>query len=157
MNLYNLLEELNIKYDEITHNPIYTIDDAIREDIPSKIDGEECKNLFLKDRDKNYYLVLLTCDKKANLKELAEYLNTSKLSFAESEELYDILKLEKGNVTPLGIINDINNKVLILIDEYFINKKILVHPNVNTKTLAIEYADLIKIIEYLQHNYKIIK
>lgn len=155
MDIYKLLEELNIEYDEIEHNPVFTIEDALKEDIPSKIKGEECKNLFLCDRDKNYYLVLLEADKRTDLKELAHFLHTSKLSFARLEELKNILNLEPGSITPLGIINDYNNKVTLIIDGYFQGKRILVHPNINTKTMALEYVDLLRVVEFLNHECKI--
>lgn len=75
----------------------------------------------------------------------------------KEEELNEILKLTKGSVTPLGIINDKDNLVTILLDKDLIDKRILVHPNVNTKTISLEYKDLIKIIEYANHNYIIIE
>lgn len=157
MKLYELLNELNIEYEEIEHNPVYTIEEALKEDIPSRINGEECKNLFLCDREKNYYLVLLKHDKRADLRGMSEYLNSSKLSFASQEELKALLNLEPGSVTPLGIINDHDNKVVILIDEYFDGKRILVHPNINTKTMSLKYDDLIKIIVSVNHSYIKIK
>ena len=112
MDIYDTLNKLNIKYEEIEHEPVYT-----------------------------------------NIKEIANKVNTSHLSFASPEELKNILDLEPGSVTPLGIINDKNNKVTILIDSELKTKKILCHPNTNTKTVSIEFNDLIKFIEYEKHKY----
>lgn len=75
----------------------------------------------------------------------------------KEEELNEILKLTKGSVTPLGIINDKDNLVTILLDKDIIDKRILALPFVNTKTISLEYKDLIKIIEYTNHNYIIIE
>lgn len=108
------------------------------------------------DKKGKYTLVVLEDSKKANIRELAKLSNTNHLSFANEEELKNILKLEKGNVTPLGIINDIDNKALILIDKNLENKKLLVHPNTNTKTISIKYDDLIKFTEYENHKYILI-
>lgn len=155
MNIYNLLKELNIEYEEISHKAVFTIEKALRENISSKIKGEECKNLFLKSKT-NYYLVLLKSYKKANLKEIAKITSSSKLTFASIEELKNILNLSVGSVTPLGIINDIENKVTLLLDEDLKNKKILVHPNKNTKTIVLKFEDLLKIIEHFNHKYIII-
>ena len=69
----------------------------------------------------------------------------------------EVLSLESGSVTPMGIINDQENKVLIVIGEELVDKKLLVHPNVNTKTMSLHYKDLIKYIEYLNHEYIIMK
>ena len=68
-------------------------------------------------------------------------------------ELKSILGLDKGGVTPLGIINDNNNLVTIIIDSNLKNKVLLMHPEVNTKTLSISYQDLLKYIKYLNHDY----
>ena len=77
--------------------------------------------------------------------------------FGKEEELNKILKLTKGSVTPLGIINDKDNLVTILLDKDLIDKRIQTLPFVNTKTISLEYKDLIKIIEYTNHNYIIIE
>ena len=103
MEIEKILNELNIKYEEITHEPLYTVQDA--KIIKGKIKGLGCKNLFLKDK-KHYYLLILREDKRANLKELANFLNTKHLTFATIFELKSILNLEKGSVTPFGILYD---------------------------------------------------
>ncbi len=152
MDIYNILNELNIKYEQIEHKPVFTIEEALEENIPDKINGVECKNLFVKNKD-NYYLIFMEASKRANLKELAKLLNKSKLSFSNEKELKEILKLNIGSVTPIGIINDKNNLVVLLIDRDLKGKKVLVHPNTNTKTMSIEYEDLIRFIEYTNHKY----
>ena len=64
-----------------------------------------------------------------------------------------ILKLEKGSVTPFGILNDTDNKVLLVIDKELKDKRLLFHPNINTKTISVTYDNLIKFIKYEGHNY----
>ena len=63
------------------------------------------------------------------------------------------MNLTKGSVTPLGIINDKNNLITIIIDEELTNKKLLIHPLINTYTISIKYEDLIKFIEHEKHKY----
>lgn len=155
MNLYETLDYLNIDYKEIEHKKVMTVEEA--KHIESMIDGIGSKNLFLTDKKDKYVLVLIHEDKQANIKKIGELIGIKHLSFAKPEELMDILGLEIGSVTPMGIINDTSNKVLLVIDESLIGKKLLVHPNINTKTISIEYNDLIKYIEYLNHEYIIIK
>lgn len=145
-----ILQKLNIKYEEVEHKPVFTSLEA--QFIKEKIKGVGVKNLFIKD-SKNFYIVLQVDDKKANLKEIQQVLNSGHLSFGNEEELESILKLKRGYVTPLGIINDKNNLVTIVIDKDLKNKTLLVHPNINTKTISIEYEDLIKFINYLNHKY----
>ena len=150
--VYDVLKILNIEYEEIEHKAVYTIEEALEENIPSKINGIECKNLFVKNKNR-YYLIFIESSKRANLKELSNLLNESKLSFASIEELKSILSLDMGSVTPMGIINDKDNMVTLVIDKDLKNNRVLVHPNVNTKTISIYYDDLIKYIEYLNHKY----
>ncbi len=152
MNIYDILNQLNISYEEVNHKAIYSYEDALKENIASKIDGVECKNLFVKNKTK-YYLIFIEANKKADLKALSTKVEDSRLVFASEEELKNILNLEVGSVTPLGIINDKNNLVTILLDKELIGQKVLLHPNVNTKTISITLEDLIKFIENRNHSY----
>ncbi len=151
MDIYQVLEKLNISYQEQVHKALYTVEDAKNENIT--LPGKGCKNLFLKDKHKNYYLVVLEEDKRANLKELEKKLNTKNLSFASAGDLYNYLKLEPGSVTPLGIINDTYSKIVLILDKDLQGNSLLFHPNVNTKTICITYLDLIKFINYTNHKY----
>lgn len=150
MEPYETLNKLNIKYKEIIHKPVFTSNEA--EFTKKLIKGIGVKNLFLKSSKKEYYLVLTPDNKKVDLKALSKLIN-SHLSFAKETELQDILKLERGSVTPIGLINDIKHEVIVLIDKDLKDKLILVHPLVNTKTISIEMKDLIKLIEYLKNEY----
>lgn len=152
MDIYEVLKELDIVYEEVSHKAIYSYEDALKENIASRIDGIECKNLFVKSKTK-YYLIFIEANKKADLKALSIKVEDSRLVFASEEELRNILNLEVGSVTPLGIINDKNNLVTILLDKELIGKKVLLHPNMNTKTISITLEDLIKFIESNHHNY----
>lgn len=150
MEPYETLNKLNIKYKEIEHIPVFTSNEA--EFTKKLIKGIGVKNLFLKSSKNDYYLVLTPDTKKVDLKALSKLIN-SHLSFAKETELQDILKLESGSVTPIGLINDINHQVKVLIDKNLKDNLILVHPLVNTKTISIEMKDLIKLIEYLKNEY----
>ena len=151
MNLYEILDKLNIKYEEVEHEAVFTAEQA--QFIKVEIEGIGYKNLFLTDKKGKYFLVLMEDNKKANIKEIAKITGASHLSFASKDELEKILLLKQGSVTPLGIINDIENKVILVIEKELKDKKILVHPNTNTKTIAINYNDLIKFIEFGKHKY----
>lgn len=151
MNLYDILKKLDIEFEEIEHEPVFTIEQA--QTIKNRIKGTGCKNLFLTDKRGNYILAILEENKKANIKQIEKLVNTSHLSFAKTTELKDILQLEQGSVTPFGIINDIDNKVVLAIDIDLKDKQLLFHPNINTKTISITYDDLIKFIKFEKHNY----
>ncbi len=152
MNIYDILKELDIRYEEIEHKAIYTAEEALQENIANRIDGIGCKNLFVKSKNK-YYLIFIKAEKRAELKLVAELLNETRLSFASEKELKDILNLTIGSVTPFGLVNDRENLVTLLIDKELENQKVLVHPNVNTKTVSIQLSDLIKLVEHIKHQY----
>lgn len=152
MNIYDILKELDIRYEEIEHKAIYTAEEALQENIANRIDGIGCKNLFVKSKNK-YYLIFIKAEKRAELKLVAELLNETRLSFASEKELKDILDLTVGSVTPFGLVNDRENLVTLLIDKELENQKVLVHPNVNTKTVSIQLSDLIKLVEHIKHQY----
>lgn len=151
MNIYDVLDKLSISYEEITHDAVKTVKEA--KEIENMIDGVPVKNLFLTDNENSYYLIMLEAHKRADLKKITRLVNKKHLSFASVNDLKDILKLDPGSVTPLGIINDRDNKVKIVIDKDLVKKKILVHPNVNIKTISINFDVLIMFIKYENHDY----
>lgn len=140
------LDELNIRYKLVDHPPVYTIE--AMEELSLEENGHIVKNLFLKNSNgKTHYLVILAGDKKADLKSIRSQINSSALSFASEERLAKYLGLLKGAVTPLGIINNEDHCVNIIIDEDLKNQDIIgLHPNVNTATVFISYQDMIKYI-----------
>lgn len=150
MDVYELLNELKIDFQEVEHPAVFTVKEA--QLIERQLDGVGCKNLFLKYKDK-YFVYVLRDNKRADLKELADFLGVNYLKFGKEEELYELLGLRRGSVTPLGIINDKDNKVKLVFDKEIENETILCHPNVNTKTISIKYSDLVMLIENQQHSY----
>lgn len=147
--VFKTLKKLNVEYKVINHEPVFTVKNAQK--IKENISGVGCKNLFLKNK-KGYYLLIAEDQTKIDLKNLSQKLN-GHLSFGSEEELKRILKLSKGSVSPFGIINDKNHVVTILIDERLKQKRLLFHPNINTKTISIMQQDLIKFIEFEGNNY----
>lgn len=151
--VYEVLENLNIKYTRYEHEPVFTVEQAKK--IDGSIPGAKCKNLFLKNsKGDKYYLYILNEDKRADLKTLSKQIESTRLSFASEEELYEYLKLTPGSVTPFGIVNDSESKVIVLIDKELISEEIIAfHPNVNTATISISYEDLEKFIRYEKNSF----
>jgi len=156
MELYNILDELNIDYREKEHKPVLTMDDAIGLDIYDDFPGTNMKNLFLSNHKGKYFLVLIVGEKRADIKAIANGIGQPRLSFAKDEVLEEILGVVSGSVTPLGIINDTENKVTVCIDKDLIGKRLYMHPCTNTKTMTMESEDLIKFIKHLGHEYILI-
>lgn len=148
--IYDELKRLNIKYEAVEHEPVFTMEDMDRLGLPQK--GTLCKNLFLRDsKGKRHFLV--TCDekKKVDLKSLARQLGTNGLSFASEDRLDKYLGLKQGSVTPFGLINDTGHAVEFFIDRDLTRCKSLgIHPLENTATVFLSYKDLDKFLWELE-------
>lgn len=142
--IYEYLKEKNICFEITNHKAVYNMQELSLLDLPYK--DNDAKNIFLCDDKKNYYLITLKGDKRVDLKQFRKNNNTRHLSFAKESELFDILGLTPGSVTPLGILNDENKKVVVFIDKA-IKGIVGVHPNDNTATIWIKIEDLINIIK----------
>lgn len=153
MDIYKFLTQLGIDYQKINHQSVSTVEEAMF--INEQIDGVACKNLFLKSSDKQFFIYMMTVEKRADFKYIAKQIGSKRLSFASDEELVELLKLIPGSVTPLGIIND-NKRVKILIDRELRAQRLLIHPNINTATISITYDDLLLFINACGNEYLII-
>lgn len=143
----DMLNNLKIEYELIEHPVVKTMAEmsALGIDNPDEI----VKNLFLcDDKKKRFFLISVATDKSINLKNLRDTLASRPLSFVSEEKLNVMLDLERGAVTPLGILNDTEHKVEVVFDNKIKSfKKIGVHPNDNTATVFISPLDLEKIIK----------
>ena len=116
--------------------------------IRDRIVGAHSKNLLLKDKKDNFYLVSFIEDIVADLKKAANPLGSKKLSFAREEYLLQYLGIKPGSVSPFGLVNDHEKKVKFFFDLEFMNFDIVnFHPLVNTATVSIAPNDLINLIE----------
>ena len=157
MNILKLLAELGIKFELLGHEAVYTVEESRRLRIFEKISGQPCKNLFLRNKRGEFFLLVLPADKRADLKLVAKLLNLPRLSFASEAELEEILGLHTGAVTPLGIINDDTKKVRLILDAELQDKILLLHPNTNTATISLAFADLLKVILHTSHEYFLVE
>ena len=112
--IFEILKTENIPYRNYDHIPVYTVDEANSIDIPGK---DKClKNLFLKDKKGNFYLVSLNGSKSIDLKKLRAFLGSTHLHFAGEDDLYKVTGLRKGHVTPFGILNSRGYDVTAVFD-----------------------------------------
>ncbi len=141
------LDRLGITYELAEHTAVFTIDEMAATGIESL--GEICKNLFLRDaKGRCHYLVLIPGHKQADLNLISAKLASSKLGFASEERLMRYLGLTRGAVTPFGIINDKDLAVTVVLDSELAGRPRLgFHPNVNTATVFLSYADLMRFFE----------
>ena len=141
------LNEMKIPYEIIRHPAVYTIEEMDNLGITAL--GCVCKNLFLRDaKGTRHFLVVLPKDKQADMKAIGERIGCSRLSFASGERLERYLKLSKGAVSPLGILNDAERRVEVVFDKDLMGKERLgVHPNDNTATVRISFEALHDIVK----------
>ncbi len=144
--VYAHLDALGISYRVVDHPAVYTIEEMDRLGLDKP--GGIVKNLFLRDaKGRRHFLVMMRQDKKVDLKGLQASIGSTSLKFASEERLEKHLGLTKGAVGPLGIINDEERAVEMVIDNDLKAFDLLgVHPNDNTATLWIRLADLEKVI-----------
>jgi Ala-tRNA(Pro) deacylase len=144
--VYELLDRYRFTYEAYEHTPVYTIEEMDALNLPNK--EKVVKNLFLRDdKKRNYYLVTLPCHKTVSLKNLSERIPSRKLSFASDTSLREFLMLEKGHVTPLGILNNAEHNVIVVFDKSLQNERIGIHPMENNATIFIGFEDVKRLIE----------
>lgn len=152
--VFNVLNELDISYVLHEHPAVFTVEEAQKH--AEGIEGLHCKNLFLRDqKGKKHFLVVAENVKPIQVKEVGRKLGAGNLSFASPERLLKHLDLEPGAVSPFGLINDQENKVILVLDEELKGSDLLnFHPNDNTKTITISYDDFLKFIKFTGNTVK---
>lgn len=156
--IYDFIKNKNIWYEITEHKAVFNMEELSEIEIPYP--EYDAKNLFVRDdKKRNYYLITVNGNKRVDLKEFRNDNNTRPLSFASEQDLMSIMNLIAGSVTPLGLLNDNELKVLFYLDKDFLNGKqiIGVHPNDNTATLWLKVTDLIDIIKEHGNQVNVVK
>ena len=146
--IYDFIKDKNIWHEITEHKAVFNM--AELAEIEVLYPEYDAKNLFVRDdKKRNYYLITVKGNKRVDLKEFRKNNATRPLSFASEQDLMSIMNLIPGAVTPLGLLNDNELKVILYLDKEFLNNKqiIGVHPNDNTATLWLKVTDLIDIIK----------
>lgn len=135
------LAGLGIPFEPYQHPPIATAEEG--ETHWAGIDAVHCKNLFLRNqKGTRHYLVILAHTKRADLRAVADQIGDGKLSFASPERLMKYLGVTPGSVSPFGLIHDHDHHVRVYLDrELKLAPRISFHPNINTATFVLTYAD----------------
>lgn len=145
--IFKTLKELEIDFTCVEHEAYYTMEDAVL--IENIISGQMCKNLFLRNKQQ-YYILVVKGDKRVKLKDISKQLGIGHLYFGSEKEL-DALHLYSGCVNPLSVVYDQECRVKVLLDSELVDQTLLFHPNDNTKTISIVYSNLEKYITKCQH------
>ncbi|MFT6556432.1 prolyl-tRNA synthetase associated domain-containing protein [Sneathiella sp.] len=153
--LFSYFEKLGIKFKTHQHEPVFTVEEA--QAVSRELEGGHSKNLFLKDKTGDLYLLVCLEETRVDLKSLRKKIGAKNLSFGKADLLIDTLGIEPGSVTPFSLINDTDKKVFVLLDEAMMKEDYLnFHPLINDKTTQISSKDLLQFIESCGQNYRII-
>ena len=153
--LMGKLEELGISYKLHHHEAVYTVEES--EKLDNEIPGTHCRNLFLRDKKKKNFLVVLQNATDVDMKKLPSIIGSDRLSFGSADRLWEFLGVRPGSVCPFAITNDTDQKVKILLDKSMMETDMVnYHPLLNTMTLTVKPDDLVKFIESTGHEAHIV-
>ena len=146
IRVYDLLDKLNIEYFRIDHSAADTME--VCREIDKTLGTLICKNLFLCTRTKtDFYLLMLPGDKAFKTKDITKQLGCSRLSFADADYMEKFLNIKPGAVSVMGLMNDTENNVQLVIDRQVIESDTVgCHPCVNTSSLRLKTADLLNVL-----------
>ncbi len=157
IEIYNLLDELQISYERVDHAPLNTMEACA--EIDKFLQSTICKNLFLCNRQKTkYYLLMMPSDKPFRTKELSTQINSTRLSFASPKDMKQLLNLEPGSVTVMGLIYDKKNKVQLLVDEEVLKEEYLgCHPCINTSSIKLRTKEVFNtFLKAIHHDFLVV-
>lgn len=160
MRVYDLLDSLGIDYFRVDHEAARTMEDCAEADRMLGEDTAVCKNLFLCNAKKTeFYLLMMPGEKKFVTKVLSHQIGSTRLSFAGAEHMEELLDIQPGSVSVMGLMNDRENRVQLLIDEdVFLHPWVGCHPCMSTTSLKLTCSDLLeKFLPAVHHQPRLVK
>ncbi len=155
---YDLLDRLGVEYERIDHEPAMTMEDC--KEVDQLLEAVICKNLFLCNRQKTaFYLLMIPDTKVFHTKDLSAQIGSARLSFAKPEYMEEFLDIIPGSVSVMGLMNDKEHRVQLLIDEDVLDGEYIgCHPCINTSSIRFKVKDLIeKVIPAMGHDFVKVK
>ena len=155
---YDLLDRLGVEYERIDHEPAMTMEDC--KEVDQLLEAVICKNLFLCNRQKTaFYLLMIPDTKVFHTKDLSAQIGSARLSFAKPEYMEEFLDITPGSVSVMGLMNDKEHRVQLLIDEDVLDGEYVgCHPCINTSSIRFKVKDLIeKVIPAMGHDFVKVK
>lgn len=145
VRVYDFLDSLGIEYFRTDHEEANTME--VCNEIDKVLGTLICKNLFLCNRQKtDFYLLMMPGDKPFKTKDITKQLGCSRLSFADSEAMLEYLDIKPGAVSIMGLMNDKDNKVHLVMDRAVVEEDTIgCHPCVSTSSLKIKTDDILNV------------
>ncbi|RKQ68583.1 prolyl-tRNA synthetase associated domain-containing protein [Oceanibaculum indicum] len=145
------LQGMGVAYVEHRHAPLFTVEDS--KQLRGELPGGHCKNLFLKDRKGQYWLVVALEDRPIDLKTLDKKIGAARLSFGSADRLWEVLGVRPGAVTPFSLINDTARQVKLVLDKgMLVHDPLNYHPLVNDRTIAVSPEGLLAFLRQTGHD-----
>lgn len=156
IRVYDLLDSLQIPYERVDHEEVATIE--MCHDVEKVLQIRICKNLFLCNRQKTqYYMLVMPGEKKFKTKDLSAQIQSARLSFADAADMERLLDITPGSVSITGLMNDTENQVQLLVDEEVLWEPYFgCHPCKNTSSLKLKTSDVMDIFIPAVHHQKIV-
>jgi Ala-tRNA(Pro) deacylase len=158
IRVYDLLDKLGMEYYRTDHEPATTM--KVCNDIDKILGALICKNLFLCNRQKTqFYLLMMPGDKTFKTKDLSRQINSARLSFADEEYMEKYLDITPGSVSIMGLMNDTDNNVQLLMDKEVLEDEVLgCHPCINTSSLKLKTREVLdKFLPAVHHEAIIVE
>ena len=154
IRVYDLLDKLGIAYQRVDHEATMTMEACEEVDRILGDDTTICKNLFLCNRQEtNFYLLMLPGHKKFKTKDISKQLGVARLSFAKDAYMEEYLDITPGSVSVLGLMNDKENHVQLLMDKDLVQDEYVgCHPCINTSSLRLKMDDLLHVLLPAMHH-----
>jgi Ala-tRNA(Pro) deacylase len=156
-DLLAFLDRLGIPAETYDHEPVFTV--AESRPIKARIPGAHSKNLFVKDKKGQFFLITARDETAIDLKKVHEAIGASgRLSFGSADQLRTLLGVEPGSVTPFAVVNDTEGRVTLILDANLMeNERVNFHPLVNSMTTGIAREDLVRFAKATGHEPRIVR
>jgi len=155
--VYEILDKMNIKFERVEHTAVYTCEEA--DEYIRHLPGIRSKSLFLTNKKKAaFYLVIMDGIKPLNIKTLSGMVDDKAVSFDSEERMEEQFATSPGMVSIFALINNNGHNVRVIIDKELMDKEFITfHPNINTVTIQITLADMLRFVETMGNPASIIR
>ena len=156
LKVANKLQELGITFDVVEHPPAFTTEQA--DSYIEDMEGVRTKSMFLTNRKKTqYYLLIMDDKKRLDMDDFKVQVGADRIRMASLDSLAEKMNLPAGTVSPFGLLNNEEKDIQVYFDKEIINEeRMTFHPNTNEKTIFISTQDLFKFLQDLGYSYQVL-
>lgn len=157
VKIFQVLKDLDIFFTYHEHPPAPTIE--IAKQYWKDLDATHCKNLFFRNHKGNkHYLVVFEHTQNLEVRNLEKMLKQGKISFASDWRLEKYLDVKAGSLSPLSLVNDIENHVHVFLDENLLYvDRISFHPGINTASIIMKFSDFLRFMNWVGNTFEFLK